>query len=184
MSVKQDYGLPASVTVVKHANGIELKRYWRTWKSFSYLVFGILWFGFLYREGPMALQDIPYSEQLQILLLLVGAVIAYYGLTQIINHSSVRTFPDRLQISHRPLPLLLGKTFKRADIKQLYVNRHHRRDENGTIITYELRLLSNDGKDYCLLKNVPEKQSVKYIEQEVEQYWGIKNEAVKGEVSN
>ena len=92
MSVKQDYGLPASVTVVKHANGIELKRYWRTWKSFGYLVFGILWFGFLYREGPMALQDIPYSEQLQILLLLVGAVIAYYGLTQIINHSSVRTF--------------------------------------------------------------------------------------------
>lgn len=37
MSVKQDYGLPASVTVVKHANGIELKRQWRTWKSFSYL---------------------------------------------------------------------------------------------------------------------------------------------------
>ncbi|WP_299770556.1 hypothetical protein [uncultured Pseudoteredinibacter sp.] len=184
MSAKQDYGLPESVKIIKHAGGIELKRYWRSWRSVSYLAFGILWFGFLYREGPMALQDIPYAEHLQVLLLSVGGIIAYYGLAQIFNYSSVRTFSDRLKITHRPLPLLLGKTFKRADIKQLYVNRHHRRGENGTIITYELRLLSHGGKDYCLLKNVPEKQSVKYIEQEIEQYWGIKNEAVKGEVSN
>lgn len=184
MSSKQDYGLPENVERLVHANGLELRRRWRSWQAFSYLVFGLLWFGFSFRNGPPLFQALPYGDVLYTLSLVIGTAIIYFGLCQIVNYSSIRVYPDRLQIKHGPLPLLLGKSIERSDIKQLYVHQHNRRTENGTVISYELRMQSQRGKDYCLLKHVTEKLSVKYIEQEIEAYLGIHNVAVKGEVSN
>lgn len=184
MDNKKDYSLPSNVTSHTHTNGFELRRHWRKWHSFSFPVFAVLWLGFFVRDDKQMFSQMPYVENLYILSLAVGVAIFYFGLTQLFNYSSVRVFSQSLKVSHGPFPLLLGRTIERKQIQQFYVNQHYRRNENGTVITFELRLQCHDGKDICLLKNIDEKLSAKYIEQELEHYLQIKNMAVKGEVSN
>lgn len=184
MNEKLNYGLPKSMRRVQHNNYLELRRYWFSFRSLGVLAFACGWLSFQYynqESFATSLADFPWLPYVSTT---IGGIAFYYGLALVINHTKVNIYTTRIDIMHGPLPLLLKKTVVKNDIKQIYVNKHNRRSQQTTIITYELHMLDQSQRQITLIKDIEHKVDAKYFEQEIEGYMGIRNEAVSGEVSN
>jgi hypothetical protein len=105
-----------------------------------------------------------------------GVLVAtYYTLIALFNKSVVDISQDGLQITHGPIPYMRGTTFESATARQVFV-------WGGT--------LGRRGYDVCILTRdslcepivtVWNCKLALYLEQEIERFWGIEDEVVRGE---
>jgi hypothetical protein len=107
-----------------------------------------------------------------------GLVLFYWGLAGLLNRTAITVAPEQLTIRHGPLPLLSGKQFDPILIKQVFVRRHASTERSS----YEVYMLTWDGREEKLLGDLNRPEQALYLEQEIERQLGIKDKPVPGEL--
>ncbi len=187
-----DGSLPKGFVVTDLGDRLLIRRRWFSWIAIPMLFFCIVWDGTLVFWYGMATQMKTGSMQWVFLLfpllhVAVGVGITYFTLAMLLNKTWIEVDPHAFTVRHRPLPWPGNRRIDPAAIEQLYGKRekHQSRDDDGdtrTWYTYELHAQLLGGKHEKLLSGLEKPQHVRYIEQEMEKWLGIKDRRVVGQM--
>jgi len=86
-----------------------------------------------------------------------------------------------VRVRHFPLPYPGGLFVPAGEIAQLYVKETHHVSRNGETLSYEVGMMMRDSSRRVLVKNLPNSQQARFIEQEIEKYLHIQDAPVSGE---
>lgn len=182
---------PDRITIQKIGSGLQLEYRWFTWVAIVFTLFTIFWNGFMlffiinvidifsYTDGKLIFNGLGnLFPGIFLPHLWVGLFMIYFTLTLYINKTTIFVDPHQLQIRHSPLPWRGNHTIQRANIEQLYTKINHRNNGKGT---YEVHAILKEDKSKKILSGLETSDFALYIEQELENYWGIQNRRVAGE---
>ncbi|MEM9954415.1 MAG: hypothetical protein AAF846_22590 [Chloroflexota bacterium] len=113
--------------------------------------------------------------------ILVGLFVAYTALFQLLNTTTVRATHKALSIQHRPMSIPFDKTIDTNTIQQLFTKRKVTSGSGGDTITYDVYMMTNEGKKKKLLAGFSEAEQALYIEDQLEEFLGIIDEYVEGQ---
>lgn len=174
---------------------LELAYHWFTPMAILMTVFTVIW------SGPVLLIFMPLFlggtfnfaslgggifSIFSFFPLIFGGVavgLIYYTVGLWINQTVITVSDSEIKVRSKPLPTLGNKTIDSRFIGQLYVKQRVSRNSNsgGTSITYQVRIVTDDGKNQTLVGNLPKSEQALYIEQQIERYLRLKNEPIPGE---
>lgn len=106
---------------------------------------------------------------------LIGLALLYGGLAGLFNETVITVNDEYLRLEHQPFPYFGGDVFNRAAIEQLYMV------EQISLRRYDLYLLPTAGKPQKLITLDTPEQGL-YLEQQIEQFLGIEDRPVPGEM--
>ena len=177
-----DIGLPEKIRFLDHVSHIEIVRTWFGMQILFPTAFAVYLDGFLfywYSIGPLngSLMAVLFP-----LLHVVGAVaLTYYALTGWFNRTTISVGQGRISVRHRPLPWPGNKEIDAADVKQLYA-KEGSRPWSSTSVTYELRAVTNSGRNIKIVGGLETQEQAIFIEQKIEKYLRIEDAPVVGEI--
>jgi hypothetical protein len=180
---RESLGIPKNVEVNYIENGLQIVRRWFSpvivfltlfccfWDGFM-----IVWFTIAIREGQWAMAAFGTIHGL------VGVGLTYFVICGYLNRTYVTISYDALSIVHKPLPAPGQKTVNRNELKQLYSKEKVHHGRNGTSYSYDVMAITHGGQTIKLLAGLDASEQALFIEQEIEKYLGIRDEAVRGEI--
>jgi len=180
--------MPRNVTCDKQPTGVTLTRRWFSGIAIFLLFFSLFWNGivfFIFGLAVLPGTEAPWFTYLILLpFLALGLYLAYYTLTRILNKTVIQLTASELSIQHGPLPWPGNRLLPVSGLKQLYCKEVISRDYEGdTFIRYHLLAVLSDGQEIELLKGIESPETVRYLEQEIENWLNIEDMAVAGEMS-
>jgi hypothetical protein len=174
-----DLGLPDKLELHHRGSGIEIVRRWLGWQTVFLTAFAVFWCGFLFFWYSIAL---PMGNTIMTLFPLihvaVGVGLAYRALAGWVNTTRITVDQGRLSVRHGPLPWLGNKDLDASNLKQLYSGR------NSTTVTYEVRVITSNGRNEKVVSGLESSEQALYVEQEIERYFRIENAPVRGEIGD
>jgi hypothetical protein len=176
--------IPEHITMEQTAGGLLFSYRWFTWGFIFLALFAVFWDGFLvFWYSIAASQDAPLVMLLfPILHVLVGIGITYYALAGFYNKTHVLVGEGKVTIRHLPLPWPGSKTLQASDLTQLYSQERVIRTRNGTQLKYQLNAIDRNNKKITLLGNLTAPDQVRFLEHKIEEYLGIRDLPVEGEM--
>lgn len=180
-----DIGLPEHISLQDHGNYLEITRRWFSWQIIFTTVFAVFWDAFLvmWYATAFSQKGAPLMALLFPLLhVAVGVGISYFALAGWVNRTRILVSREDLAIRHGPLPWLGGQELKSASLRQLYSKEVVSYSKNGRSVQYQLHAITQEGRNLKLLSGLHSSEQALYIEQQIEKYLGIRDEAVKGEI--
>lgn len=117
------------------------------------------------------------------IVLLLNIFVVYYCLTRLLNTTLISVNRERIKIRHQPLPLMKSHTILRKDLKQLYVTRKMRtKRHNFYSSTYQINAILANDHVVTVLSGFSKSTQGRFIEHKIEQFLGIADIAVDGEI--
>ena len=176
--------MPENITVEQQADGLRLSYRWFSGKFVFLAIFCCAWDGFLVFWYSIALTQ---SGDLMMIIfpvmhVAVGVGLTYYTLAGFYNRTIVTVGRGRLSIQHRPIPWFGNRTLQAAEISQLYTEQLTTRGKNGPRISFQLSAVSQENRKIRLLTGLDSPDSARFIERQVEDWLGIKDRRVEGEL--
>lgn len=178
-------GLPEQLTMREHGNYLEITRRWfslsvifMTFFAFVWDIFLLAWYGVVLSQKsiPVVFALIPLAH------VAVGIGVSYFALAGWLNHTQILVSPEDLAIRHAPLPWFGQQELKSRSLRQLYSKEVVSYSKNGRTVRYELRAITDEGRNIKLLSGLESSEQALYIEQQIEKYLSIRNENVPGEI--
>lgn len=174
---------PPGFQLEQVGKGLSLRRPWFQWGILPLALFAALWNGFMltwytisFVEGlwPMALFGVFHLG--------VGLYLAYSCLVTFFNVTELEAEDGRIRVTHSPFPTWSLENLDLGEISQLYVKRGEGRDDSqeGGL---ELWAILESRAHRKLLENIDRTQEALYLEQELEEFLGIQDRRVPGEIS-
>jgi len=166
----------------------ELTRLEITWRWFSLktlliAAFAVLWNGFMFHWYGNLPANAPLIAILFPLLHVgVGVGLAYQALTGFVNRTRIRVDDTMLTVRHGPLPWIGNRDIDRWDVKQLYVSERVSRGRGGANVSFDVRLVTNTGRNVRLVRGMPEREQALYVEHKIENHLKIDDAVMPGEV--
>lgn len=174
---------PTRITSELTANGLEITMRWFRPLAIFLTLFAVFWDGFMLFWYGIAISNQAWEmAAFGSLHLAVGVGLTYYVIALYVNRTDLVI--DRTEIRKRvsPLPFPRGNlTISANDIEQLFVKQKVTYSKNGRQISYQVCYRPYGESDKVLMQGLNDSESGKYIEQEIERYLGIRDEAVSGE---
>jgi hypothetical protein len=178
-----DVPLPERFTVEHPVGGLRISWRWFTPVAIFLAVFAVFWNSFVCAWMGMAIAGGAGAFALfGTFHALVGLGIAYGAVTMFVNSTKVEASYGSLSVRHGPLPAFGNKDLARDAIRQLYCVERVRSLRHSSSVSYELQAIKADGSSVGLLKGIQNAEQALYLEQELERFLGIKDEAVRGEL--
>lgn len=143
------------------------------------IVFGVGFFG---KQGGPGGAGMLFMALFPLLHVAVGVGLTYFVLASFVNRTTVRVSQGELTVRHGPVPFPGNRSLFTADLKQFYCTEKVTNRRNSCSVTYELNAVQADGTKVQLLGGLDELEQALYLEQRLEQFLGIENEKVPGEV--
>lgn len=179
---RPDVPMPVGVRVFRRSNGLMITRRWLSAKFVFLLVFACLWDGFMVLWfGITMATGMWLMAAAGTLHAAIGVGITYAAVAGFVNTTTITALQGLLEVRHSPLPWFGNRRIEARQLAQLYSKRRVHHSRNGTTIVYELRAQSRDGKDFRLVEVDREDQAL-FIERQLEEFLGIKDQPVPGEV--
>jgi len=181
---------PKGVTVRTDGEAIEVGwRWFRLDPSFLFLcLWCVLWDGFLVVWYTLGIASFMAGSSEALLVLVfpllhvaVGIGMTYGLLARMVNRTTLRVDPMRIEVHHGPLFWPRPAVTPTQNVDQLYVVRGATRKQGATGYTLVARLQNRTSVE--LVKGVPTDVQARYIEQRLESWMGIDDVAVEGEYS-
>lgn len=181
---KRIYAAPNSVVMDQDGQSLRLVRRWFSLKYLPMAFFCVAWDGFLCFWYSMALGgDAPWIMIVfPIAHLAVGVGLTYSTLAGFLNRSVLEVTPQKLSVWHEPLPWMGNKTIETLMIKQVYCSEKIHQGSRSTSLTYDLNLVTREGKIEKLLTGLDEPEIGLFIEQQIESWLNIADVPVAGEI--
>jgi hypothetical protein len=178
-------GLPEGLDVVHHGSHVEIVLKWFSWKIVAMTAFAILWDAFLvnwYVNLAPRAQD-PMVFYFPLIHVAVGIGISYYVIAGWLNRTRVLVGNGRVTVRHSPMPWFGNADIEASSLKQLYTQERIRRSRNGPgYTTYEVRAVTQNGRNTKLIGGLETSEQAMSIEQEVEKRLSIRDVPVAGEM--
>jgi hypothetical protein len=157
------------------------------WFSPAYIfvgLFAIGWDVFLVFWYTLATsQDAPLVMLLfPIVHVLVGVGITYFALAGFLNKTFILVGEGKLTIQHAPLPWPGNRVLQASDLTQLYSEERVIRTRNGAQMKYKLNAITREDKKISLMSNLTAPDQVRFLEHKLEEYLGITDVPVEGEM--
>jgi hypothetical protein len=178
--------VPKGVDVKENSLGLRITRRWFSLKYVPLAFFCVAWDAFLlFWYGAAFSTNAPWIMIcFPIAHVAVGVGLTYSVITGFINRTILEVTPGKLQLWHEPLPWTGEVKMDTDDIKQLYSKEKSTRGENGTSYTYELWMVTRDGRSRKLLSGLDSSDVPLYIEQQIEAWLHIQDLPVAGELAH
>jgi hypothetical protein len=180
-----DIGVPSQMTVQKNAHQLCITRKWfeKTWLVFisfviAWDVFLLWWYIRVFSATQLDLLAILFP----LLHVLLGASSTYLLLTVFLNTTTINVTSKMISIRHGPLPFWGNKRVASTTLLQLYCKRDEFWHHLQKITTFSVRAITNDRKNITLLSGLQKAEQALFIEQEVEEFLGIEDRPVKGQI--
>lgn len=194
-----DVPIPDRFTVEDNGHELVLRQRWFHWALLFLLFFVIAWDSFLVgwywmlTSGPFGGNDgMPAPFKLVFFVfpiahVAVGVGLTYFVLAGLLNSTVIRVADGMLSVRHGPIPWRGNLDLPTDGIEQIYCQNklHKRRDEDGhttTSMQYEVHAVIG-GQKTKLLSGLHEADHALFVEQRLEQFLGIKDRAVPGEMA-
>lgn len=152
------------------------------------LAFSIAWFlmigaGWVFLLAD-ALNALGAWEVLGALAGGLGLLLFYGFLVGILNRKVVIATPNRLKVRQQPLPWVGTRTVAKDRMNQVFVkSRWHRTRHRIRYRSYQLRVVLRNNREIVLLRRLGSLQEALYIEQAIEQHFGLIDQPVAGGIS-
>jgi len=165
---------------------------------FSLVVsFVILFFGF--KQDPSRfhslLDKLWHDRTASIILFAILFLPIYYILVKTFNRITVRLDNFKINISYGPLPVWKSEfSLKNREFDQLFVKKVETRVRTGRshafgghgvhthlVYTWELWARNKTAEEFLVIKDLQSLEEARYLEQEIEKFYGIKDWFVAGE---
>lgn len=168
--------LPEKLRMARYPEYIHISRKWFNSQIIFMTVFAVMWNVLLFKlYADMDESTDLFSKLFPLLHVAVGVSISYYALAGWLNKTNVFVSKDAIEINHGPIPWFGNKRFSCAELKQLYVNERVIKNRNAVSHKSELYAIFKDDVKVELLSDFENSEQALFIEQEVENYLGIKN---------
>ena len=180
---QQTIQTPESIHVQESTYELTVDWRWSRSSGTFIVIFAIIWNGILFGiYAEMYASNVPLVTYLFPLIhLLIGLIVGYVGLLNLVNKTIVTANRNELSISHKPLPWFGAKVVNRINIKQLYVVEVITKTKHGYSTSYAIKALDQNSKPFDVVKGLPKVEMAKYLEQRIESFWKIENAPVQGE---
>jgi hypothetical protein len=183
----RDLPMPKAVMLMPRANGLLITRRWFTPALFFLLFFCIAWDAFLVFWYSMAISSFGSAGGASWIMvvfpighLAVGVGLTYFVIAGFLNRTEIHVDYETLIVRHRPVPWFGNRMLPVEQVSQLYVEEKIAHGKNGTSVSYLLNLETVDGRKVKIVR-CEEREQALYIEQEIERFLDISDEAVEGE---
>ncbi len=180
---KLDVSLPKNLAVDNFGSELKITRRWFSPKYIAMIFFSLFWNGFM-----VVWYGIAIANQIWIMALFgllhagVGIWLIYYILCGFVNITEVKVSPNALTVKHSPIPYPGNKRLDPFNIDQLYSKEKISRNRNSTTYSYEVHLITREGKHQKLVTGLDEPEQALYMEQKIEQALNITDRRVRGEL--
>jgi hypothetical protein len=176
--------IPEHITMEQLPSGLLFSYRWFSPAYVGLVFFAVVWDSFLMFWYSIAMsQDAPVMMLLfPIIHILVGIGLTYIALTEIFNKTVVLVGEGKLSIRHDPLPWPGNRVLQATDLTQLYSQERLVRTRNGTQVKYQLNAITRDNKKIALMSNLTAPDQVRFLEHKLEEYLGIQDVPVEGEL--
>lgn len=174
---------PADILIENTGTDIRFTRRWFGPTYIFLALFAVFWNGFMAvwfgiaivsRLWPMALFGTLHAA--------IGLFVAYLALAGFLNSTVIRVGLGEIEVKHGPLPWFGNRRLETVSIAQLYSKEVVSRSRRSTSVSHEVHLATRDGRHIKLLSGLESSEQALYLEQEIERYLGIKDQAVRGEI--
>jgi hypothetical protein len=176
-------------------NGVAFTYRWFGLQYLFLAFFCVIWNSFLFSWYTAATSGVDWSKGLEALQadrlsmllfpighLAVGIGLTYYTICGFVNRTRVAVASRVITISHGPLPWRGNRTVPGSDVQQLYREEVVSRTKNGTRTSYQLSAIRKDNSKVKLLAGLAGADLALFLEQEIEQALGIRDQPVSGEM--
>ncbi len=175
------YAMSKRISINSRGGDLNLEVRWFSLVGFVLLFFCTIWDGFMIVWFYIAItKKIWLMAVCGTIHGLVGVVLTYFTLCVFVNRTVINVNRYKLKTVHKPLPWFGEIELDAREIEQLYCKEIVSRSDSGTSVTYELWLIVNS-EHKRIMRGAYNSNDVKYLEQEIENYLGIENEAVNNE---
>jgi hypothetical protein len=176
---------PRAIIVEDLGGGLRLTRSWFTWAVIVMTLFCVAWDSFLVFWYSMALAgNAPWiAIVFPVLHLALGVALTYGTLAMYLNRTVLEVAQGRLTVRHGPLPWPGRRDLDAGDLEQLYCDETASRGRRGSgSYSYNVWAVLKDGQRVKLLDTLPNREQALFVEQMVEDYLGIEDRPVHGEL--
>jgi hypothetical protein len=185
MAERIDVGLPEGLDVVDHGSHVELVLKWFSWKIAAMTGFAILWDAFLInwytRVAPGA--D-PMATYFPLIHVALGLGVTYYVIAGWCNRTRILVGQGKVAIRHSPIPWFGNIEIDSSNLKQVYTQERVGRSRRGNDhTTYEVRAVTEDGRNMKLLGGLETSEQALSIEHQIEKHLRIRDVPVIGEMA-
>ena len=185
MAERIGVGLPEGVDLVQHGSHIEIILKWFSWKVVGLTAFALFWDGFLinwYVNLAPRMKD-PMAFYFPLLHVAVGLGITYYVVAGWFNRTRILVGSGRLTVRHSPLPWFGNTEIDSSTLTQLYTQERVTHSRRGPSYSrFEVRAVTQDGRNTKLVGGLETSEQALSIEQEVEKRLGLRDVPVAGQM--
>ncbi len=179
--------IPRGIEAYNTLNSMEIDVRWRRASSLGFLTFFTLFWNFIVSIFVIGfIMSGDFSMFLGISVhFLVGIGLMYWTIANYINHTTIFIGNGAIDSEYGPIPIPFKKRIHLPSnyVEQLYVERYVYATSNGKPIhAFRVMVRMKSGTKKELLKGLKSLEHAQYIEQEIEHFLRIEDEAVKGEV--
>jgi hypothetical protein len=176
--------MPNGIEVLDIGEALQITRKWFGWHAIPLVIFCLFWNGFMIAWHTIAIREGQYIMNLFGLIhTAVGVGVGYYCLATFLNTTIIRVGAGMMQVMHQPLPWLGAKDLQAAEMDQIWSKEQVHRNKNGVNYSYQVHARMKDGRDETIVKGLPNADQAFFIEQKIETFLGIRDRAVRGEIS-
>ena len=183
--------LPAQMKLLYRGPDIEIVRKWFAPQAVVLVVLAVgYWGGLLFvltqseklfEDGELFPGYVASNPLLAILLAAIGIGLPYYAIAHCLNRTHLVVSRGKMAVRHGPIPWRGNKEIEVSNVKQLYTEEKETHYKGGTIVTYEVHVLTPDDRRVKLVDGLKTSEQARFIEQQIEKYLGIENEYVESE---
>jgi hypothetical protein len=178
---------PEGIDILRLNSQLDIDIAWRHNPITKFLVFFVFFWDFVVLVLLTVFLASGVYEIIWVLSihLIMAFAMNYWLAVVFFNRTNINVNERALEIKHKPLywPFYPNRYINIADIQQLYCTRYIATSTNGQpAYAYEIQLRTTDNKDIKLIKGLPDANYAKYLEQEIEQYLGIQDTPVIGDL--
>lgn len=176
---------PGAVTVSRQDGMLVMDRRWFGAQYVFMAFFSVFWIGFLVFWYSVALRsEAPLAMVLFPLLHVAAGLAMTYGtVAGFVNHTWITVGGGQLTVRHGPLPWWGNRSIPTEQLGQLYCDEVIHRNRNSTTRSFRLLAVLKDGTRAVLAKGLHEADAARFMEWQTEEFLGIEDRPVVGELS-
>ena len=178
-----DIEIPKNMHLLEKTSRLEFEY---SWYKFKYVITMIVvpFIAFFLVESDYIIGDFNTITIPVAVVVIFAAVALYFSLAKLINTTKIRVTHNAIEVKNGPLPYSKNLMLKKEDVTQFYVTQHrigHRYYLFAT--TYQINIILKSDKVITLVKGLYTPKQGRFIENKIEDFLGITDIHVDGELA-
>lgn len=183
MATIRNVDIPKNMHLEEKSSSLEFEYNWFKVKYLISILAAPL-FAFFLIKSEYIVGDFNELTIPVLLLFIFTLVVFYYSLAKLVNTTNIHVTHEEIEVKNGPLPFSKNLDLKKEDVTQLYVTQHrigHRYYLYAT--TYQINVILHSKEVITLVKGLHTPDQGRFIEHKIEDFLGITDIHVEGELS-